>query len=308
MSTSQAEPVMCPTWQERWKQSGCESMKTLNRATVADSCGHRPRYAARRAFSAAAVHPTSCEFCQSLVDMVMISMGSTSMRASVRAPAEPPAPVSMCHTLSVLITLSRMVCPVTTARTPSIVPNTGIPSCSARRASARARAVLFSASHIVSVSPAASCVTIASQFRVGWTCVHQPDGAGRGAYCHRERHGVEHGLPSRPLLAGDVAGEPRMHGEWAPVVGIVFDFLHPLKQHLLVIASHAQRDAPAFHPGDRVDASWSAVDEVTEGEETVAPGEEPDAREHRLERVELAVHVADHEITASGRIGSHAGE
>ena len=99
-----------------------------------------------------------------------------------------------------------------------------------------------------------------------------------------------------------------MHGEWAPVVGIVFDFLHPLKQHLLVIASHAQRDAPAFHPGDGVDASWSAVDEVTEGEETVAPGEEPDAREHRLERVELAVHVADHEITASGRIGSHAGE
>ena len=54
--------------------------------------------------------------------------------------------------------------------------------------------------------------------------------------------------------------------------------------------------------------SWSAVDEVTEGEETVALGEEADAREHRLERVELAVHVADHEITASGRIGSHAGE
>ena len=62
------------------------------------------------------------------------------------------------------------------------------------------------------------------------------------------------------------------------------------------------------HPGDGVDASWSAVDEVTEGEETVAPSEEAHAREHRLECVELAVHVADHEITASGRIGSHAGE
>ena len=238
----------------------------------------------------------------------MISMGSTSMRASVRAPAEPPAPVSMCHTLSVLITLSRMVCPVTTARTPSIVPNTGIPSCSARRASARARAVLFSASHIVSVSPAASCVTIASQFRVGWTCVHQPDGAGRGADCHRERHGVEHGLPSRPLLAGDVAGEPRMHGEWAPVVGIVFDFLHPLKQHLLVIASHAQRDAPAFHPGEGVDASWSAVDQVAQCEQAVVLWREADPGKQGIECRELSVDVSDHEITASGRIGFHAGE
>ena len=35
----------------RWKQSGCESTKASKRATVADSCGHRPRYSARSAFS-----------------------------------------------------------------------------------------------------------------------------------------------------------------------------------------------------------------------------------------------------------------
>ena len=51
MSTSHAEPVMWPIRQERWKQSGCESTKASKRATVADSFGHRPRYAARDPFS-----------------------------------------------------------------------------------------------------------------------------------------------------------------------------------------------------------------------------------------------------------------
>ena len=37
--------------QERWKQSGCESTKASKPATVAGSCGHSPRYAAKSAFS-----------------------------------------------------------------------------------------------------------------------------------------------------------------------------------------------------------------------------------------------------------------
>ena len=75
-----------------------------------------------------------------------------------------------------------MVCPVSTARTPSIRPLAGTPSYSARRASLRARAVLLIASHIVSVSPAASCASIVSQCRaVGVACTSPPRAHGHNA-------------------------------------------------------------------------------------------------------------------------------
>ena len=60
-----------------------------------------------------------------------------------------------------------------------------------------------------------------------------------------------------------------------------------------------------FHPGQGVGASRSAVDEVAQREEAVSAGAEPEAREHRFERFELAVHVAHHQVASSGAVAFH---
>ena len=97
--------------------------------------------------------------------IVTVSIGSVSMRALVRCPVGLPAPVSMCQTFSVLAAFGRIVCPVSTARTPWIGPSTGTPSAAALRASLRARAWLHNAASMVSLSARASFARVSSQCR-----------------------------------------------------------------------------------------------------------------------------------------------
>ena len=71
---------------------------------------------------------------------------------------------------------------------------------------------------------------------------------------------------------------------------------------MLVIASHAERDAPALHPCQCIGASWSAVDQVAKCEEAVALRREADMGQHGLEGQKLAMHVSDDEVAAAGAI------
>ena len=88
-------------------------------------------------------------------------------------------------------------------------------------------------------------------------------------------------------------------------VGFGLRGLDALQQHLLVIASHAERNAPGLHPCEGVDASRPAVDQIAQCEEAVALGRELDPGQQALQRRELAVHVSDDEIATGGGILPH---
>ena len=135
----------------------------------------------------------------------------------------------------------------------------------------------------------------------GGRCVHESDAPGSGAHGRRDRHGPNHGLPSRPACALDVACEPRVHRQPA-CPGLGFGRFDAFEQHLLVIASHAEHDAPALHPGECVGASRSTVDQVAQCEEAVTVRLEPEVRECRFERREFSVHVAGDEVASAGGI------
>ena len=109
----------------------------------------------------------------------------------------------------------------------------------------------------------------------------------------------------RPQLARSTSRanqglELQSAGVWPNLGG-----LDAFQQHLLVIASHAERNAPGLHPCEGVDASRSAVDQIAQCEEAVALGRELDLGQQALQRRELAVHVSDDEIATGGGILPH---
>ena len=123
-----------------------------------------------------------------------------------------PAPVSMCQTFSVLAAFGRIVCPVSTARTPWIGPSTGTPSAAALRASLRARLAPQCSLDGVLVR---SC-----ELREGLLpvpCrrprVDEPDVSSPRAHGRRDGHRCDHGLPATPVRPLPLPGGTK--GAWS---------------------------------------------------------------------------------------------
>ena len=79
-----------------------------------------------------------------------------------------------------------------------------------------------------------------------------------------------------------------------------------LDHHLLVVPAH-RRDAALAQPFERGFGARASVDKVPDAEEPVTAGVERELFERVLERVEVPVQIADHEVAPIGvrSVGDH---